>query len=219
MRFFSYYYEMDVLESVIERFIYRFTHNYIMRHRLKHSDIGSRSNPALTRFRTKEKLMTHRRARKLNRKARGITEEITSRVFVLDTCYLIRLAQSGYGVYRSLEELADKGEIIITEQVFEEFKKHSTRETMGELCRAIFHSGVVKKERIEVTPERQEELSSLMGILSEKNNSRLAAGDSSIIVLTEILGDLYDRTIVLSDDSDVHLLIPRKNGVSVERVA
>ena len=187
-----------------------------MEHRLTHRDNG---NPSLSRFRAKERLMSNRRARRYSRKARGIQDGITKKVFVLDTCYLIRLAQSGYGIYRSLEELADKGDVIITEQVFDEFKKHSTRNEMGELCRAIFHSGIVKKERIEVTAEKQEELSSLMRTLSEKNNSRLGAGDSSIIVLTEILGDLYDRTVILSDDSDVHLLIPRKNGVSVERVA
>jgi|GEM_PF-2268145 len=216
MRFLSCLYEINVLKSVIERFIYKLTHNYIMKHRLKH---GLGNNPNLARFRTKEKLMSHRRARKYLRKAKGIREEITSRVFVVDTCYLIRLAQSGYGIHRSLEELADKGEIIITEQVFDEFKRHSTKEEFGELCRAIFHSGIVKKEKIEVTPDKQEELSSIMKTLSDKDNSRLSEGDSSIIVITEILGDLYDRTVVLSDDGDVHLLIPRKNGVSVQRVA
>ena len=145
------------------------------------------------------------------------------RVFVLDTCYLIRLAKSDKGMYNGLKDLSEAGDVIVTEQVIEEFqrnvrlKRDVRKEDVAELYKAI-NEGVVAKEKVDVSEEEHKALSKRMGELSEDNNTRLGHGDSSIVVLTDILKDMYDFTTALSIDSDLYVLIPAKNGVSVRGV-
>jgi len=140
--------------------------------------------------------------------------------FVLDTCYLIRLARSEAGIYNTLKRLSRHGDIIVTEQVVDEFKKNvkskrdAEKEDVGELYRAI-NEGIVMKENVDVSKEKHEELSKSMGELSEVNNRRLGPGDASIVVITDMLKGLYDFITALSTDSDLHVLIPAKKGVSV----
>jgi len=143
-------------------------------------------------------------------------------VFVLDTCYLIRLAKSGHGVYKSLIRLSEKGDVIVTNHVVQEFQRnaHSKRDVkkddIAELYRAI-KIGAVVKERVDVSGDKHRSLSERMAEKSEKNNRRLGAGDASIVMLTDILKGLYERITVLSEDSDVSTLIPATSGVMVKK--
>lgn len=167
-----------------------------------------------------------RRGPRPNLKREPLKEPISkvNRVFVLDTCYLIRLANSEQGIYNSLKELSEAGDVMVTKQVVNEFKRNvkvkrnAEKDDVGELYRAI-NEGVVAKEKVDVSEEEHEALSKRMGELSDDNNTRLGRGDSSIVVLTDILKGLYDFITALSIDSDLHVLIPAGNGVSVRENA
>ena len=143
-------------------------------------------------------------------------------VFVLDTCYCIRLAKSGHGVYDSLKRLSEKGDILVTEQVVKEFqrnvklKRDVRKEDVAELYQAI-STGVVTKEKIDVSEDEHKALSERMGELLEDNNTRLGLGDASIVMLTDVLKGLYERIMVLSEDSDLFTLIPATSGIMVKK--
>ncbi|GEM_PF-2784941 len=156
----------------------------------------------------------------------GVTNnEKTNKVFVLDTCYLIRLAKSSYGLYRSLKELAEKGDVIITEQVVEELQRNAKskgdvkKEDIAELYRAINY-GTVAKERVDVSPEEHATFSNIMKENSGNNNSRLGKGDASIVALVvNTLKGLYDTITVLSEDSDIYNLLRQMDNIIVKSAA
>lgn len=137
-----------------------------------------------------------------------------TRLFILDTCYLIQLARAGYGVYRSLKELSQKGDIIITEQVVHEFKRHVDKQSITELHRAIIE-GVVAKEEAAVTDQERAAMGEAMAKASEKKNSRVGSGEASILKLLDIVDGLYHKITVLSADSDVRLLLSQVQRVNV----
>lgn len=149
----------------------------------------------------------------------------TSRVFVLDTCYLLSLASSGYGVYQTLSELSAKGDVIITRQVLEEFRRNMVdkskfqemlwgerTKSYAELMHAV-HESVVLLDNACVSAEDGAALSARMRCRSGKKNSRVGAGEASIALLVEgALLALYEKVIILSKDSDVpNLLLQVEN--------
>ena len=141
------------------------------------------------------------------------------RVHLLDTCYLRRLAASGYGVYESLKRLKEntKGEIIITPQVMEEFSRqmkspsrHVSREEatkpISEIHRAM-REGILQFEACHVSGEEMERLSALMGSASEKGNRRLGAGEASLFLVAQKLREALSSISIISEDSDVPALM------------
>ncbi|MEM4359610.1 MAG: hypothetical protein QXT45_03705 [Candidatus Bilamarchaeaceae archaeon] len=141
-------------------------------------------------------------------------------VFVLDTCYLIRLARSGYGVYTTLKQLSEKGDVIVTRQVVDEFQRNAQtkrdikKEDVAELYRAI-NEGIVSQENIAVSKEEHQELSRRMQEKSHKKNRRLGLGDASIAILTDVLKGLYQKINIISEDSDLFVLLPTSEGVNI----
>lgn len=136
-------------------------------------------------------------------------------VFVLDTCYLVRLANSGYGVYNSLKDLAQKGDVRMTTQVVEEFRRRGCKKQISELFRAI-NEGIVYNDAIDVSDKQVEGLSRKMARRSMKNNSRVGAGDASVTSVALQLRHAYVKVVVKSSDSDLRLLLASKTEISVD---
>lgn len=141
------------------------------------------------------------------------------RAHLLDTCYLRRLAASGYGMYESLKRLREnsKGEIIVTSQVMEEFSRqmkspsrHVPRaeaaKPLSELYRAS-REGILKIENCNISDEEMKRLSRLMESTSDKGNSRLGAGEASLFLVAQKLREALSEVSIVSTDSDVPTLI------------
>lgn len=139
-------------------------------------------------------------------------------LFLIDTCYLIELSKSSVGLYNSLKNLSKKGEVIITEEVVMEFqrnaqtKKDVRKNDVAELYRAI-NDRIVTKERIWVSQEEHANLSNRMKECSEKHNERLGQADASIIVLADIMKELYSKVLIFSKDKDIETLAPPSTEV------
>lgn len=143
-------------------------------------------------------------------------------VFIIDTSYVIKLIESNAGVYESLKELADIGDVIITRQVLEEVKAHTKqtrqlvkRENVSELFRTI-NEGIISLEKTELTEELMRELSEKMKKVSDKKNSRVGKGDASIYEIAKIATDLYERVSVFSADQDVVDLLRDLKNIQVQ---
>lgn len=142
-----------------------------------------------------------------------LEKEVKTKIFLLDTCYLRRLIDSGYGVYETLKKLSEKGDVIITGQVMRELGRQLKFEKprdeavriLGEFYR-LFNEGKVQIEKVEVAPEKIKEMSAKMAEISEKGNKRVGEGEASIFEIARMLRGLYDSMHVLSQDSDVSVL-------------
>lgn len=142
-----------------------------------------------------------------------VAQRAATKVFLLDTCYLRRLIESGHGVYESLKRLSAHGDVIITGQVMGELERQMKFERprneaagiLAEFHRA-FGEGVVQMERVEVTPEELGALSEKMAGASLKGNRRVGLGEASIFKIADVLRGLYGTIHVLSQDSDVETL-------------
>lgn len=142
-----------------------------------------------------------------------VAQRATTKVFLLDTCYLRRLIESDYGVYESLKRLSAHGDVIITGQVMRELERQMKFEKprdeaakiLGEFHRA-FGEMVVQRENVDVATEEINALSAKMAQASEKGNGRVGEGEASIFKVAGILRGLYDSIHVLSQDSDVSVL-------------
>ncbi|MFA4983374.1 MAG: hypothetical protein WC588_04110 [Candidatus Micrarchaeia archaeon] len=143
---------------------------------------------------------------------------------ILDTCYVASLFRSSFNLKDELSGLMRHGEIFVPLQVIEELEiqKNSLRKgdrgallvphnkfsELGCLLRDHeWHGGKLSMEPISLHDEYVHALRSTLKDRSSSNNSRVGHADAAICHLSGTLSGLYDRVIVMSEDSDLHLLL------------
>jgi hypothetical protein len=136
------------------------------------------------------------------------------RVFMLDTCYVIRTLEAEVPLYERLERLHQRGEIVMTDVVYQEvlrnlqmFSGRARAEAIAELQRARA-DGILSIEDVEVTQEDLDRLSGIMAGNSVRGNSRVGRGEASIVNFIERVGrELFRDIVILSEDSDVPTIL------------
>lgn len=151
---------------------------------------------------------------------------------ILDTCYLASLFRSSFNLKDELSGLMQQGEIYVPSQVVEELEiqKNSLRKgdkgallvphskfcELGCLFRDHdWHEGKISIEPISLHEEYVRNLRSSLKDRSSSNNSRVGHADAAICHLSGTLSELYDKIIVMSADSDIHLLLSGHESIEV----
>jgi hypothetical protein len=142
------------------------------------------------------------------------TAEQETRVFMVDTCYIIRKLESGASLLDTFRRLSQNGEVVIVGQVYEEvmrnlpmFNSRVRAQAIADLGQAR-GEGLISIENVQLSQSFLDGLSTQMGDLSVKGNRRVGAGEAAMArYVQDVARGLFDRVVVLSEDSDVPLLL------------
>jgi len=155
-----------------------------------------------------------------------------SQIFIFDTCFLASLFRSSFSLKTELSGILMHGDAVIPRQVLDELEaqRNSLRkgdkgvllvphEKFCELMCLIrdreWHGGKLSVEPVSLHNGYIRNLRSTLKDRSLSNNSRVGHADAAICHLSWTLSDLYDKIIVMSVDSDVHLLLSGREGIEV----
>ncbi len=141
----------------------------------------------------------------------------------LDTCYLLGVVKSGRSVVKTLERLSTMANVILTHAVMKEFEKNVAALDLGKkrssvlaevsMIAALAQTNQnIMIEDVPVSSDEMAMLSNTMRANSTKGNSRVGAGEASIIKHINTVGtSIFSKVFVFSEDSDVASLTSGMN--------